>query len=112
MKDQLIIDKLPKANTFSSKLLNINTNVFPDNPHEHSEEREYLDSNLFEKDEESEFLLNDSMYSQSSSMKFDKNNSKFVYLLMFFNICRSFIAIGVLAIPFSLSKIGKKIENY
>lgn len=109
MKDNLIMDKLPKANTFSSKLLNLNSNVFPDPSGEGSGGAQ-LNSDFFEKEEESEFLLNDSLSSQFSNQIKSGPSRKMVYFLMFFNICRSFIAIGVLAIPFGLSKIGNQVS--
>jgi hypothetical protein len=62
-------------------------------------------SNIFDHDEEQEYLLDISLTSHSSHS--DKKTHKFwVNFFMFFNICRSFIAIGVLAIPYGLSKIG------
>lgn len=65
-----------------------------------------LQTNLKEDDEEQEFLLNVSLNSDSSQN--GPPPSRFwVNFFMFFNICRSFIAIGVLAIPYGLSKIGK-----
>lgn len=106
MEDQLITDQLAESNTFSPKPVKPNSNAFPDDSHEKGLPR--LNSDLFEKDEESEFLINDSMFSQASVGKEPRTGKKLVYFLMFFNICRSFIAIGVLAIPFSLSKIGTR----
>jgi hypothetical protein len=39
---------------------------------------------------------------------YEKKEKASAYFLMFCNICRSFIAIGVLAIPYGFTKSGKK----
>ena len=107
MQDNLIIDKIPKTNTFSSKLLNIDSNVFPDKPQLNSKQETKDLSGFLESEEENKLLLNESSFSNNSQNSQNSKSNATIYILMFFNICRSFIAIGVLAIPFGLSKIGK-----
>lgn len=104
MQENLVGDKLSKANTFSSGLLRLDSDAFPEPPAQDSP-KAHLASDLFAKDEESEFFLHDSLASQLSGQGPPGKASR---LLMFFNICRSFIAIGVLAVPFGLSKIGRR----
>jgi hypothetical protein len=49
-----------------------------------------------------------SMNSLVSEFSACESNEKLsAYFLMFCNICRSFIAIGVLSVPYGLSKCGK-----
>ena len=73
----------------------------------------------FFSDEEENMLLtpskrNGSMNSMTSEFSACEPNEKLsAYFLMFCNICRSFIAIGVLSIPYGLSKCGKhKISSF
>lgn len=66
-------------------------------------------------DEEEQLLLtpsktNSSEHSVEQQASFGSNKEKAsAYFLMFCNICRSFIAIGVLAVPYGLSKCGNFI---
>ena len=64
-------------------------------------------------DEEEQLFLtptkNHNIYKLKSDPSFSNMPSEkaSAYFLMFCNICRSFIAIGILAVPFSLSRSGK-----
>lgn len=107
MEDKLEINKLDQTDTFSSKLLNTPSNDFPSEPNKSSPENTKRKNSLLDLDEEQQFLLNESSESETSIEGGSRKSNLLVNLFMFFNICRSFIAIGVLAIPFSLSKIGE-----
>ena len=107
-KPELPID--PGISTIKSFL---NDETFPyeiDNPSDHIQS--YPKKEPLISDEEERLLLTPSKkrisqesMEQQASLNSGKEKAS-AYFLMFCNICRSFIAIGVLAIPYGLSKSG------